>query len=200
MKNFCQLPARHHFKTLQIAGGLTALCLFAVSPSCKQKTDYSVEISRLDSAASELVSAEKTFLSLDTNSLRSAYDSTLGKLRMISAEISGDTVNKETAIFLSDAYEQTGNISTVLNNKKYFGRALQDGQQRISDLKHDLQEDLIEKNKSAAYVVNEMNASQKISEAVNNAIVKAKISSAKLDSMKTQILFLSDSLNLRNTK
>jgi len=58
-----------------------------------------------------------------------------------------------------------------------------------------LTEDLIEKNKSAEYIVNEINASQKIYEAVNKAIENAKMASLKLDSLKTQIIALADSIN-----
>ena len=96
---------------------------------------------------------------------------------------------------MSEAYEQQGNLSNLLDNKKYFSKAIAEGQQRINDLKHDLAADLIEKNKSAEYIVNELNASLKICDVVNKAIENAKSSSAKLDSMKTQIIFLADSLS-----
>ena len=98
------------------------------------------------------------------------------------------------AIFLSGACEQSGNILNLLDNQKYLERAIKESIQRITDLKHDLTEDLIEKNKSAEYIANEVNASEKISNAVSKAIERAKTSSIKLDSIKTQIVFLSDSL------
>lgn len=98
-------------------------------------------------------------------------------------------------MFLSDAYQQSGNILNLLDNKKHLERVISEGQQRINDLKHDLTEDLIEKNKSAEYIVNEMNVSRKIYEAVSQAIEKAKSSATKLDSLKTQIIALADSLN-----
>ena len=109
-------------------------------------------------------------------------------------KISKDTVKKKTALFLSDAYEQSGNILNLLGNKKFLEKAINDSKKQIDDLKHDLNENLIEKNKSDGYVVNEINASRKISDAANKAIEKAKTSVAKLDSMKTRILFLADSL------
>jgi cell division septum initiation protein DivIVA len=112
-------------------------------------------------------------------------------------KLSKDTVKKKTATFLTDAYEQSGNISNLLNNKKYLERAMKESGQRISDLKHDLNENLIEKNKSAEYIVHELNASGKICDVVNKAIERAKTSSAKLDSMKTRIIFIADSLKLR---
>ena len=72
---------------------------------------------------------------------------------------------------------------------------LRANRQRMNDLKHDLSEGLIEKNKSLEYVVNELNASHKISEVVNKAAQDAKTSSVKLDSMKTVIKALVDSLS-----
>ena len=181
MKNlFCLLPI--------------AYCLLTFS-SCKQKTDYSKEISRLDSAVVKLKETEKVFLSVDTNSLKNIYNSSQEKLHLITDKISKDTVKKKTAMFLSEAYSYTGNLQNLLDNKKFMERALKDGEQRISDLKHDLTEDLIEKNKSAEYIVNELNVTQKICDVVNKSIENAKSSSAKLDSMKTQIIFLADSLS-----
>lgn len=186
MKNLCLLPI--------------ACCLFAVLPSCKQKTDYSKEISQLDSAEIVLTKAEKNLLSVDTNTLRSSYNFAKEKLQLISEIISKDTIKKKTAIFLSDIYVHSGNILNLLDNKKYLERAVKESQQRISDLKHDLTEGLIEKNKSAEYIVNEVNSLEKIYEAVNKAIEKAKSGATELDSLKTQIIALADSLNLRKAK
>jgi hypothetical protein len=172
--------------------------LLALS-SCKPKSDYTKAISRLDSAETVLVSAEKNLLSVDTSNLRASYNSSANNLHIM-GKLSQDTVKKKTALFLTDAYELSGNISNLLNNKKFMGRAISESRQRISDLKHDLNESLIEKNKSDEYIVHEINASKKIYETVNKAIEKAKSSSGKLDSMKTQIAFFADSLNLRKTK
>mgnify|MGYP001609428544 FL=1 len=152
---------------------ITILFSILAFQSCKQKTDYSKEISRLDSAGIILAEAEKNLFSVDTGTLRSSYNSVSGNLNIIIEKISKDTVKKKTAMFLSDAYQQSGNILNLLDNKKHLERALSEGQQRINDLKHDLTEDLIEKNKSAEYIVNEINASQKLYEAVNKAIEKA---------------------------
>ncbi len=135
------------------------------------------------------------FLLVDANSIRIVYNLSREKLDSITEKISKDTVKKKTAIFLSEAYGYAGNLQNFLDNKKFMERAIKEGQQRINDLKHDLTEDLIEKNKSAAYIVNEINASQKICDVVNNAIERAKTSAAKLDSMKTEITFIADSLS-----
>ncbi|MBI3503088.1 MAG: hypothetical protein HY063_14980 [Bacteroidetes bacterium] len=176
---------------------LTAYCLLAFFISCKQKTDYSKEISRIDSANNILAETEKVLESADTNSFRANYNSSFLQLHSIYEKLAKDTINKKTAMFLSDASECSGNILNLLDNKKYLERAIKESEHRISDLKHDLKEDLIEKNKSQEYIVNEMNAAGKISNVIQRTIEKAKIASAKLDSMKTQITFLADSLNLR---
>ena len=171
-----------------------AYCLLAVSFSCKQKTDYSKELYSLDSASVKLKEAEAIFLSADTGSFRTAYIFSKEKLAVISEKITKDTLNKSAALFLSDAFEQTGNVRNVLDNRLFLERAIREGQQRISDLKHDLEADLIDKNKSAEYIVNEVNASKKVFEMVNRTIANAKTSAARLDSMKTEITHLADSL------
>jgi len=168
--------------------------LFVFFSSCKQKTDYAKEISRLDSAAAILSGAEKSLLSVDTSSLRTSYNASAGNLHVIMEKLSRDTVKKRTAVFISDAYEQSGNVLNLLSNKKFFERAISESRQRISDLKHDLNENLIEKNRSAEYIVHELNASGKINDMVSQVIERAKLSSVKLDSMKARIIFIADSL------
>jgi len=113
VKNFCLLPI--------------AYCLLVFIFSCKQKTDYSKEISRLDSAGIVLAEAEKNLLSVDTSTLRSSYNSVSENLHSIIKKISKDTVKKKTAMFLSDAYQQSGNILNLLGNKKHLERALREG-------------------------------------------------------------------------
>jgi hypothetical protein len=180
-------------KTLRYLSAAICLSIIAFS-SCKPKTDYSNEISRLDSALQNLKEAEIAFLSADTNSLRRAYDFSSQTLHQIGEKINKDTLQKNTALVLADAYEHVSHLQNMLENKPFFKRALTEGEERITNLKHDLAEDLHEKNKSMEYVVNEINASQKLSEAVNKTIEKAKTAVSQLDSMKTQLTFLSDSL------
>ncbi len=174
---------------------LTSYCLLVFTSSCKPKTDYTKEIARLDSAATALKNAEINFISADTNAFRSAFAFSQKKLQFISEKVSKDTVKKKLAILLSDAYEHTGNLQNILENKKFLQRALTEGRQRINDLKHDLAADLIEKNKSLEYVVNEIESSRKLSEAANKTVEKAKTAMLKLDSLKTKITALADSLN-----
>ncbi|MBI4947839.1 MAG: hypothetical protein HY840_15725 [Bacteroidetes bacterium] len=169
---------------------LVSISLF----SCKQKTDYSKEISRLDSAVAVLAGAEKNLVSVDTNKLRTSFNSTKNDLQTIMEKISKDTVKKKTAMFLTSAYKQSENIINLLNNKNFIERAIHESQQRINDLKHDLNANLIEKNKSAKYLVHELNASGKIYDLATNSLEKAQSASAKLDSMQTKITFLADSL------
>ncbi len=174
---------------------LTAYCLLVIS--CKQKTDHSHEISRLDSASAITESAEKFLLSVDTVSLRATYNIVQQDLNTIMTKISSDTVQKKTALFLAEAYDQVGSIINLLSNKKFLEKAMNDSRKQISDLKHDLAEDLIEKNKSGAYIVNEINASAKISDATNRAVQRAKEAVVKLDSLKTRIVSFADSLRAK---
>ena len=170
---------------------MLAACIFS---SCKQKTDYSKEIAQLDSALVKLNAAGTVFLAIDTNALRTSDLFFKEKLRMIREKLSGDTVKKITAQFLSEAYEQEGYLANMMDNKKFLARAIEEGRKRMLGLKHDLGEDLIEKNKAAIYIVTELGSSEKICDAMNGAIEKAKSATARLDSMKTRVIFLADSL------
>jgi hypothetical protein len=174
---------------------LCAVCgLLSFIFSCKQKTDYTREISRLDSASAALEIAEKSLLRVDTAALRTSYNTLSASLHELTEKISKDTVKKKTALLLSAAYEQAEHIHTLLENKKYFERAIRESRQRLNDLEHDLAANLIDKNQSQKYIANEMNAFQKICNAVNQALAKTTIAKDTLDSFHTGILFLKDSL------
>lgn len=183
-------PLRFSFCILPIT-----CCLLVALSSCKQKIDYSKEISRLDSASTALIGTEKTLLEVDTSKLHASYKTITEDLHGLSEKLSGDTVNKRTALLVTLAYEQAGSIHNLLENKIYLERAMSESKQRLGDLKHDLAENLIETNKAGEYIVNEINSTGKICDAVNRSIEKAKSASSKLDSLKTQITFLADSLN-----
>lgn len=176
--------------TLLPATCLLLLLLF----SCKQKWDYSGEISRLDSAATELIEAKKHFLSVDTIAVRAKFLFAKEKIHSISENISKDTIRKEMALFLSATYEEIGDMQNLLENKKYLERALDETRQRISDLQHDLKEGLVEKEKAAEYIAAEINTSEKLSGTITTAVNKAKTSFTKLDSLSDRLLFLADSL------
>ena len=173
---------------------LLAIILWAFFFSCKQKNDHSKEIGRLDSALINLKEAERDFFSADTTSMRTSFNFAAGKLHVIANKIAKDTLKKNTVSFLSNAFEHTGNLQNLLDNKKFWERALKESAQKIDDLKHDLKEDLIENNKSQEYIANEINTSKKICETVGRTINKAKSSVVQLDSMKTALIHLSDSL------
>ena len=151
-------------------------------------------IFRLDSASSALILTERNLLLVDTNNLSKAYDTISSKLHKLTEKLLKDTVNKKTAVLLSISYEETANIQNLLANKKNLTRIITESKQRINNLKHDLKDNLIEENKSNEYVINEINSTGKISYTVNKAIKKAHISFNKLDSLKTELTFLEDSL------
>jgi hypothetical protein len=169
--------------------------LSVFSSSCNTQTDYTKEIYRLDSAEIMLNESEKIIMSADTNSFRVSYNVVSENLHTIVEKLAEDTVNKKTALLLSNAYKQLGSILNLLNNKKYLEQFIRETKQRIHNLKHDLSENLIEKNKAQEYVVNEMNEAQKIHHLITTSVEKAKVSAAKLDSLKTEINFLADSLS-----
>ncbi|MFH1004758.1 MAG: hypothetical protein V1781_04585 [Bacteroidota bacterium] len=175
---------------------VSTILIFLFS-SCNEKPDCSKEISHLDSAEIVLDNAKKNLLLVDTNYIRTFYNSTADNLHVIMKKISGDTINKITIMFLSDAYQQSENIFNLLNNIQYLVSAISETKQRISNLKHDLNKNLIEKTKFSEYVVSEMNISKKIYDTVNNVVIKTKSSITKLDSLKAQITALADSLILK---
>lgn len=175
---------------------LLGFVLFLFLFSCKQNRDYSKEVAQLDSLAIILAESEKILLSADTLLFKRNLDSFVS-LRSVSGKISGDTIHKAMAMFLLSVYKHSGNILNFLQNKSYLQKAITESKRRISDLKHDLINNLIEQKKAVDYLINETNAASQISEMIKKSIATANSSAAKLDSMRTQIIYLSDSLKLK---
>lgn len=188
MKNLFQFSRIGCFTLLTVLSG------FFLLSSCKQKTDYAKEIALLDSISDALSIAEKSLLSADTVSLNTMCSAFTTNLNDLTEKLSKDTVAKKTALFLSTAYEQTAHIRNLLTNKTFYIKAIRESRQRINNLRHDLKENLIEKNKSAAYIVNELNSAGKIHDAVQGCMENVKSASSRLDSLKTEIISFADSL------
>lgn len=158
--------------------------------------DYSKEVTQLDSLTTMLVESEKILSASDTVSLKRILDA-FATVRSASQKISGDTIHKKTAMFLLSVYEHSQNILNFLQNKSYLQQTITESKKRINNLKHDLTNNLIEKQKSFDYLLNETNTATKIHEMIKNLLASANASAAKLDSMRIQIIYLPDSLNLK---
>lgn len=164
--------------------------------SCEHKPDYSAEILQLDSAEALDEEAEQILLSSDTHSLRATYNATAQNLQSIIRKLAGDTVKKKMGVFLTDAFQQSGNIINLLDMSRELEKSITESKQRIKNLKHDLSKNLIENAQAEGYVVHEIAASRRIHQLVTNSVTQAKLSAIKLDSLKTKIIALADSLNL----
>ena len=162
--------------------------------SCKQKWDYTKELVQLDSTSTRLIAAERNLLGADTGYFRVSYNSTAQYLRSIKEMCFNDTLQKNTAIFLSDAYTYSANVYCLLDSNKSIEKIISASKERISDLKHDLAHSLIEKNNAKEYIEYEQKAVQEITESIIRTIEKANVSCEKLDLLKTQIIFMADSL------
>ena len=143
---------------------------------------------QLDSTSNVLVSAEKNLLAIDTSYFRASYNSTAQYLSSIKERYFNDTVEENTAIFLSDVYTCSGRIHYLLDSSNSLEGIISVSKRRISDLKHDLEQNVVENNNAKKYVAYELNVAQKTTESIVIAIEKAKLSSIKLDSMKTRIM------------
>jgi hypothetical protein len=175
---------------------LCIACIIWLSASyCTQKTDYSRDLSRVDSLSTLLAKSEKMLLQTDTLALHTTYNMLSASLHEISEKISKDTLDKKTAVLLSRAYVHAGHLRTLLENKSYLEKAIQESVQRLSDLKHDLAANLIEKNESVKYMSKEINATGKVCNAVNKTLENAASSGYTLDSLKTEISLLAGSLH-----
>ena len=171
-------------------------CVAFIS-SCKQKWDYTREMVQLDSISTLLISAERNLLAIDTGYFRVSYNSTAQYLNSIKESCFNDTLQKNTAIFLSDVYHYSGNVHYLLDSSDHLEKLVKESKQRLGNLKYDLTQNLIDKNNAKEYIAHERREAQRTTESILLVIEKAKLSCEKLDSMKTRISALADNLKLK---
>jgi len=176
------------YHTLSTIALRLILAIFFVSmglESCKLKTDYQREIKAIDSTISILDSCKNTLIQIDSASLQS-------KCFDLANILSGDTIKKDNALLLSKQVELSKNIQNLLNNKHSLELALHESIKQLSNLKQDLSFDLITKNNSQQFVVNEINESQRILSTIESAIKIANTSANQLDSIQKSAPTIAD--------
>lgn len=171
-------------------------CLLAFI-SCKPRTDFSKEISSLDSAKAVLTATREKL-----SSVRSPDSNATGFLSASIKEIrslqASDTVNKETAVLLAELSGLKGILIGLKRYRENYIRAAEESLKRAGALQHDLIENLIEDdNKSREYIVHEAKALEKIIAGLKLIIEMNAVSVHKLDSLKTRITLISDSLKVK---
>ena len=173
---------------------LSTIFVLTSSSSCKQKSNYTKEISSLDSSVIELKKSENNLLNLDTLSIQKTFSHTEITLKTLHNLILKDTINKKSALQLSTLYEQFENLQYFFDNQHYFIMAARENIHQIENLKYDLKENLVEPNKANEFIHNELSSSTKVTEIITEAIAKAKNASKKLDSLSIQHAFPFDSI------
>ena len=183
MKNRCLLPV--------------ICCLLALIISCKQKSDFSAEISRLDSALASVKNSDSILRLVDTAGVRRIIALTDEKLSGVSAQLRADTLRKSSAIFLSDCYETLRHLQGGLENRKYHLKALGESKVHLEALAHDLKENLLDKNKASEYVVTELKECGKLTSSALDIPKKMNASAAILDTLQSRIAAFADSIQLK---
>lgn len=165
--------------------------------SCKQKNDYSWEFSRLDSASQALNFTQagfRNFIRSDSSAIASGSMAASQSVLEITQLLSSDTINKNLAVFLSELSAIKESLTLIQENAPYYSQAIDTSIKQIHVLRTDLEKDLIEKNKALAYVVNEIAAATKLMHGLNQLTEKTRLALHKLDSLKPQIIVITDSL------
>lgn len=165
--------------------------------SCRQKPDYSGEMSRLDSTYQALDSAAakfRTHAPADSAAIAAGSKKIAESIREIKSLFPSDTVNKELAMFLYQLSDLKGSLDLADANGRYYSRSIDSSRKQIMNLKTDLNNGLIDKNKAEEYVVNEINTAKKIIEGMNNTTFQSREDFRKLDSLLPRIIMITDSL------
>ena len=188
-RSFYTGKKQHSFFRILFFPGI--ILLFFLTDGCKPGEDHRQEILQLDSALNALASYETKFLATDTSLMQAKAQRADSSLQRIGT----DTLKRSRALSVMNAFEQVTYLKNLIDNHAFMTRALSEERKQLLDLKHDLDADLIEKNKAGEYVVKELQATKKLTEAVDRMVSKAEKAVTALDTLNQQLDHLADSLS-----
>lgn len=173
------------------AGLITATALLS---SCRLTPDLDNEIRLVDSTMVQLSELREELSHIDTTTLLDLYMRTSAEADTLTARIKGDTIYKQAAIRIADAYSKLFESARCLNENLELQELIDSAQKNVENLKSDLQKSVHEKKRAAEYALHESESAQKLR--ASGQLIKARSVQLihDLDSIAKAIPALNDSL------
>lgn len=171
-----------------------SLCFALIFLSGCNNNEFETEIKSVNNLIEKLDSAEAIFNEIDTAHYQVIADTISSNLNWItrSYKQSNDTMDRETAMFISD-YRGSNKVFTKMDNTySEISAEIEFSKKQLQELKHDLEEEALTAILANKYLVQEGEAVRAIMQSVSSLSIGLKRSdeavvkhTAKMDSLKS---------------
>lgn len=172
------------------------LILSLTFTACKNAMEK--EIGEVDALISMVDEIEKSVLSIDTTRAFAAKRQISMDLAMI--ESLGDTLDKATAFKLDDYYSGKKRLFRFSTNYKGFINQIGYAKDQLKNLKQDINNGLIEKDKFKDYYIEEQASVMELSSKVNKSISGIEVAIQKMELERDEILTLFEELKQKKSE
>ncbi len=164
--------------------------------ACKNAMEK--EIGEVDSLISMVDEIEKSVLSIDTTRAFAAKRQVSMDLAMI--ESLGDTLDKATAFKLDDYYSGKKRLYRFSTNYKEFITQIDYAKNQLKNLKQDINNGLVEKDKFQEYYNVEQASVMELSSKVNKSISGIELAIQKMELERDEILLIFEELKQKQAE
>lgn len=164
--------------------------------ACKNAMEK--EIGEVDALISIVDEIEKSVLSIDTTRAFAAKRQVSMDLAMI--ESLGDTLDKATAFKLSDYYSGKKRLYRFSANYKEFITQIDYAKNQLKNLKQDINNGLVEKDKFQGYYNDEQASLMELSSKVNKSVNGIEVAIQKMELEREGILSIFEELKQKQVE
>lgn len=171
-----------------------------VFTACKNEMQNEIqkEIEEVDSLISLVDEIEKSVLSVDTSRAFAAKKQVSMDIAMI--ESLEDTLDKETAFKLDDYYSGKKRLFRFASNYNGFIKEIDLAKEQLNNLKQDLNNGLIDKEKFKDYYASEQASVMSLSSQVNKSVGGLEEAMQKMELNREDILKVFEELKQKNAE
>ena len=169
-----------------------------IFPSCNKPANPKA-IASLDSLKILVDKAGEELEKMDARKADSCYKNIQRQLKFIQQNYR-DTMTKAVAMFLSDYHAIKEPLEMLSRNYTELKRQVTYTSNQLKNLSHDLQHNLVEKEKITTYIETEMKEAERLIETANSLIDEAEEQFPKYDKLQPRVQHLVDSLMTLESK
>jgi hypothetical protein len=168
----------------------TTFCLLVglVAVSC-QRSEFTSEIKTIDSLIAVLDSAEAIFADIDTTGFRNLGQTFTENMSYVEQHYkkNNDTIPRDVALLMANYRDIKKPAKGFLSNHSKIKGELEYSKQQLRDLKHDLENNLLERNFVDRMVNQEKEAIDKVKGDVSTIKMSEKYTNEKLSKVGPQV-------------
>ena len=170
-------------------GRITLFLVLVLLATACNRTDYTTEISQIDSLMVELDSAKDMYSSIDTagfSELSQSFSENTAFVQQVYKQ-RNDTMPRDVAMLMSEYRELKKPAKGFLVKHKSIGEELDFTEKQLEDLRHDLENNLLDSNFVDRMLTDEMKAVNEVESSVATLKLSGKFTKKKQAEMEPQV-------------